>query len=116
MAQINVVARTLIRIVFGTALMSGSFQEALKHYETAAELDPSRVIHRVEVGRTLLRLGDPRGAVAHLRQAVNMELEDINAKLQQEDAAVLLAKLLKDNDKLGLYVDGVSKDDGKPKA
>jgi len=55
MAQINVVARTLIRIIFGTSLMNGTYQEALQFYRTAAELSPSRVIHRVEVGRTLLK-------------------------------------------------------------
>ena len=97
------VVRTLIRICFGTALMSGTYQEALQHYQTAAELCPSRLIHRVEVGRTLLRLGDQKGAAGHLSQAMDMEIEDINAKLQQLDAGELLKKL-GGRDKRRLYV------------
>lgn len=56
MAQLNAIARTLIRLIFGTALMQGSYTEALTHFKTAAELCPARVIHRVEVGRTLAKV------------------------------------------------------------
>lgn len=56
MAQVNPVARYLIRIIFGASLMQGSFPEALHHYRTAAHLCPTRVIHQVEVGRTLLKV------------------------------------------------------------
>jgi hypothetical protein len=58
MAQLNAVVRTLIRICYGTALMEGSFSEALTCYRTAAELNPGRVIHRVEIGRTLIKVGN----------------------------------------------------------
>ena len=107
MAQVNMVVRTLIRICFGTALMSGTYQEALQHYQTAAELCPSRLIHRVEVGRTLLRLGDQKGAAEHLSRAMDMEIEDINAQLQQLDAGELLKKLA-GREKRRLYVSGTA--------
>lgn len=46
MAQLNVVVRTLIRIAFGTALPSGTHQDALESYKRATELNPGRLIHR----------------------------------------------------------------------
>ncbi|GAX80394.1 hypothetical protein CEUSTIGMA_g7833.t1 [Chlamydomonas eustigma] len=93
MAQLNAVVRTLIRICFGTTLMEGSFSEALSCYRKAAELNPGRVIHRVEIGRTLIKLGNVQAGLEHLQQAIDMDIEDINAKLQQDDAAMLLKKL-----------------------
>jgi hypothetical protein len=56
MAQINAFARTVIRLLFGPSLMQGSYRQALIHFRTAAELCPIRVIHKVEVGRTLLKV------------------------------------------------------------
>lgn len=93
MAQINAIARTLIRLFFGTSLMQGSFSDALYHYRQAAEICPIRVIHRVEIGRTLLKLGDHDGAIQEFTQARDMEIEDINAFLQHQDAMLLLTKL-----------------------
>jgi tetratricopeptide (TPR) repeat protein len=103
MAQLNAVVRTLIRICYGTALMEGSFSEALTCYRTAAELNPGRVIHRVEIGRTLIKLGEVQAGVEHLKHALDMDIEDINAKLQQDDAAMLLKKLQAGR-KEGLYI------------
>eukprot|EP00955_Chlamydomonas_euryale_P047527 353707-Chlamydomonas_euryale.AAC.9 len=56
MAQLGPFARYLIKILFGTSLMNGSFPEALEHYRTARELNPERLIHRVEVGRLLMKV------------------------------------------------------------
>lgn len=46
MAQINVVLRTLVRIMYGTALAPGTRQDALASFKRAAELAPERLIHR----------------------------------------------------------------------
>jgi hypothetical protein len=40
-----------------------------------------------------LRLGHKRDAYHHLLASMDLEIEDINAKLQREDAELLLAKL-----------------------
>lgn len=47
----------------------------------------------MELGRTHLRLGHKRDAYQHLLASMDCEVEDINAKLQKEDAELLLAKL-----------------------
>lgn len=51
------------------------------------------VCPRVELGRTHLRLGHKRDAYQHLLASMDLEVEDVNAKLQKEDAELLLAKL-----------------------
>jgi len=51
------------------------------------------VYARVELGRTHLRLGHKRDAYQHLLASMDLEVEDVNAKLQKEDAELLLAKL-----------------------
>lgn len=46
MAQLNSIVRTLIRLMYGTSLASGSFTEALECYRKAAELNPTRLVHK----------------------------------------------------------------------
>lgn len=79
MAQLNAIARTLIRLIFGTALMQGSYSEALTHFQTAAELCPARVIHRVEVGRTLVKV---RSWAAQVRQGSRVTCACLQGRAQ----------------------------------
>lgn len=46
MANLNGIVRALIRLMYGTDLAPGSHAEALNHYRRAAELNPSRLVHR----------------------------------------------------------------------
>jgi hypothetical protein len=48
-------------------------------------------------------LGEVQAGVEHLKHALDMDIEDINAKLQQDDAAMLLKKLQAGR-KEGLYI------------
>lgn len=48
---------------------------------------------RVELGRSLLRMGHKREAFEQLTTSMQLEVEDINALLQKEDAELLLDKL-----------------------
>lgn len=93
MSQVNFVVRTMIRVVFGTALKPGTLQEALEAYQKAAELNPGRLIHRVELARTALRLGHTSLAARELLVAEGLVVEDINAHLTSLDGKDMLAKL-----------------------
>jgi hypothetical protein len=62
-------------------------------FEWVVLLLPAVVVCRVELGRTHLRLGHKRDAYQHLLASMDCEVEDINAKLQKDDAELLLAKL-----------------------
>ena len=46
MANLNSIARMLIRLMYGADLPPGTHREALEHYRTATRLAPTRLIHR----------------------------------------------------------------------
>ncbi|GIL73960.1 hypothetical protein Vretimale_5093 [Volvox reticuliferus] len=93
MASVNAVVRTLIQMLYGTSLMAGSYREAALCYETAVRIRPNYLIHRVELGRTYWKLGQLDAAVRELNTAIALDVPDINALLQKEDAVLLLSKL-----------------------
>jgi hypothetical protein len=82
--------------LYGAALPTGSFQDALSEFGTAVALNPGKLIHRVEYGRTLLRLGHKQEALSELRHSLTLDIEDINAQLQREDAELLVQGLEKE--------------------
>lgn len=55
-----------VQDVTGIANRIGSHHDALESYERAVALAPSRLIHRVELGRTLHRLGRKEQARSEL--------------------------------------------------
>ena len=67
MAQINPILRTLVRLMYGTALSPGTHAEALASFQRAQELNPRRLIHRVEAGKVLLALGRKEEAHSHFQ-------------------------------------------------
>lgn len=95
MAQLNFVVRALIKMVFGATLGPGSHAEALSAYQRAVDLAPDRLIHRVELARTALRLGQVTRAARELQVAVGLEVEDINAHLTRLDGVEMLEELRK---------------------
>lgn len=91
MAGLNVLVRALAQVVFGTALDGGTYEAALAAYTQARDLAPHKPIHRVELGRTLLKLGQTGPALAEFESAVgSQQLDDINAVLQQRVAAAVM--------------------------
>lgn len=93
MAGLNFVLRALVRVVYGTSLYPGSYEDALVEFKQAAELAPHRLVHRVEVGRTLHKLGHKMEALDELERAMDLEEEDINAHMQKEDAKLMVSRL-----------------------
>ncbi|KAG2489299.1 hypothetical protein HYH03_012131 [Edaphochlamys debaryana] len=93
MASVNAVVRTIIQMIYGTALMAGSYKEAALCFENATRLRPDMVIHRVELGRTYVRLGRLEEAARHLEESLLLDEPDINAVLVRQDAVALLAKI-----------------------
>ena len=93
MPQLNFVARALVRVLYGTTLQPGSHVEAAAAYRRAAALVPERLVHHVELGRVLMRLGQPGRAKSHLLRAMDLDVEDINAHLSQLEGQRLLASL-----------------------
>lgn len=92
-AQVNRFVRALIRVVYGDTLGSGSHESALQYFRKAAELNPTRLVHRLEVGRTYYFLGLHDLAFMHLEQAVLMEAEDVTDHHLRREGEELLHKL-----------------------
>jgi tetratricopeptide (TPR) repeat protein len=67
----------------------GKFKEALRHYESAAELAGERALPHINVGGMLLRLGKTREALAAYERALAHEPDHIDAL--SGHAAALLA-------------------------
>jgi tetratricopeptide (TPR) repeat protein len=93
MAKINGLVRTLIRIMYGTALQTGTREDALEMYRKAVELAPQRLVHHTEFARVALELGLTEEARAALSTALKCEVEDINAWHTRIDAEMLMAHI-----------------------
>jgi hypothetical protein len=93
MAQINFVVRQLIKFIYGASLAPGTFSDALLSYQSAVQLNPARLIHRVELGRTYLKLGHKAEALRELRASLELEVEDVNAALERDEAALMIERL-----------------------
>ncbi|KAI8113632.1 hypothetical protein M9435_003628 [Picochlorum sp. BPE23] len=93
MSKLNVVVRTIVRVMYGTSLAPGTKEEALESYKKAVELAPKRLIHQVETGRVLLELGQKDEAKRYLLEALEQDIEDINAWQTRFDAEEMLAQI-----------------------
>jgi tetratricopeptide (TPR) repeat protein len=93
MSKINGLVRTLIRIMYGTALQTGTREDALVMYRKATELAPQRLVHHTEFARVALELGHTEEARAALVKALKCEVEDINAWHTRIDAEMLMAQI-----------------------
>ena len=94
MSKLNVVVRTIVKVMYGTSLESGSKEDALRAYMRAIELAPNRLIHYVEAGRVLMDLNRKEEARRYLEASLEKQVEDINAWQTRHDAEEMLAKLL----------------------
>ena len=93
MAGINFVVRSLVKLLYGAALPPGTYADALERFDSAVALAPARLIHRVERGRALLKLGRRDEAAAELEAGLACDVEDVNAALERADAEALLKRL-----------------------
>eukprot|EP00210_Caulerpa_lentillifera_P002559 g2454.t1 len=95
MAGLNVFCRTFVRVVYGQTMSPGSYEEALKEFKIATSLQPSRLIHKIQLGKTHVKLGNRQEAIESLQEAMDMEVTDINDHLELQDGIELLKKLQK---------------------
>jgi predicted Zn-dependent protease len=93
MSQVNFVVRQLVRLLYGASLPTGSVERAADAFAAAIKLAPSRLAHRVELGRALSKLGRCDEARKELEAALAMDVTDVNDALERAEAQVLLARL-----------------------
>ena len=75
LAQIGGVTRAVAMIVYG-ALPSASYDEAVKCFEKAIALNPNRLLHYVELGRTYALMGRKEDAKKFIEKGLAMPNHD----------------------------------------
>lgn len=92
MASISPILRAVAKIVYG-GLPPASMQQAEVFFQKAVELDPKKVSHRIELGRTYAALNKKELAREEISKGLSLpvrEKDDPNTKLRGKDT---LAKL-----------------------
>ena len=75
LAQIGGMTRALALIVYG-GLPSASYDDAVKYFQKAIALNPNRLIHYVELGRTYALMGRKAEAKKFIEQGLAMTNHD----------------------------------------
>lgn len=75
LAQIGGVTRAIAMVVYGS-LPSASYDEAVKDFQKAIALNPNRLIHYVELGRTYALMGRKEEAKKFIEQGLAMPNRD----------------------------------------
>lgn len=89
---LNPVVRLVVRHLYGGDVQA-SPAEALEHYAQARKLAPERLAHCAEMGKALLKLGRRREAFQTLKQALQCDVEDVNAEMCRLHVEALLKRL-----------------------
>ena len=71
LAGIGGMTRTLAKLIYG-ALPDASFEEAIRCFQKAIALNPGRLIHTVELGRTYAAMGNETEARKYLEKGLAM--------------------------------------------
>jgi tetratricopeptide (TPR) repeat protein len=91
-ASLHPVLRLVARHVYGGD-MGASTVQGLHHFATARQLAPQRLAHAAEMGKVLIKVGRHREAFETLKQALQCDVEDVNAAMGKMTAERLLRKL-----------------------
>ncbi len=75
LAGIGGATRALARLIYGR-VPPASYEEAARHFEAARALRPDRLIHKIEHGRTLAKMGRKEEARKLIEVALNMPSRD----------------------------------------
>ncbi len=75
LAQIGGVTRAVAMVVYGS-LPSASYDEAVKDFQKAIALNPNRLIHYVELGRTYALMGRKEEAKRFIEKGIAMANRD----------------------------------------
>lgn len=87
-ADLGWFARAIVKTVYG-GLPEASFEQAAADFEKALELD-EKVVHHLELGRTLMKLDREQQAAQQFEQAIALEPFDSQDQRYQQEARELL--------------------------
>jgi tetratricopeptide (TPR) repeat protein len=92
--RLNGVSRFLAKNVLGGRVFGeASWARAVSYMERAVAVDPDRIVHRVDLGKIYLDIGDKAKARAQFEMAVKGRRIDYNDPAFKREAEAALAKL-----------------------
>jgi tetratricopeptide (TPR) repeat protein len=92
LAEVSGVKRALAQAVFGK-MPSSSFEDAVRCFEKAIELNPNRLMHYIQLGRTYLDMGKLDEARKFLTKGLAMPNTEKDDPETKDLGRQLLAKL-----------------------
>lgn len=90
-ADLNFLERTVVRTVYG-GLPDASFEQAVRDFERALELENVR-FHHLELAKTYLKMDRPADARTHLQTVIDLPAREPFAQQYKEEAQELLNEL-----------------------
>lgn len=90
-ASLGFFERSIVKLVYG-GLPDASYEQAVADFERALALD-DRIVHRLELGRTLLEMGRDEAAREQLELVLRMPVEDPDDPAYKREAERLHGKL-----------------------
>ena len=90
-ASLGFFSRNVVRIVYG-GLPDASYRQAESDYRRAISLQ-ERIVHRFELGRTMMEIGNRHVAIAQFERVLSLPPDDVTAPLYKERAEALLGKI-----------------------
>ncbi len=82
MANVGPATRVVVKMIYG-ALPAASNEEAIKCLRKALQINPKRLVHVIEIGRTYAMMGDAEQAKRYIQQGLampNREKDDAETK------------------------------------
>jgi Flp pilus assembly protein TadD len=92
LASLNPILRALAKLIYGD-VPSASYDDAVKNLKKAIELEPHRVAHHVELGRTYAAMGQTELARAELNKGLALPSREKDDPGCKERAREALRKL-----------------------
>ena len=92
MSNINGFTRYLIKAIYG-AIEPATIEKAEGYFRQAIEINPKRLIHKVELAKLMYETKRFDEAKELLTDSLKLEIEDINSVRTRKDGVELLSKL-----------------------
>ena len=92
LADVNGVKRALAQVAFGK-LPTAKYEDAVHCFEKAIALNPNRLMHYIELGRTYVQMGKPDEARKCLAKGLAMPNTEKDDPETKDQGRQLLAKL-----------------------
>jgi hypothetical protein len=93
MADLPLPVKCIVKYYYRGEVFSASFAAARDAHSRAKELNPRNLNHRVELAKSLAKLGRPGEAREELQGALDLPMEDINDWVTRKQGRRLLAEL-----------------------